>query len=82
MRNLYIFNFIVFVFSIITCTCFGGLMCLGIYTFIQDLKLIDNNLATDVTVIIIGYMFFKLSWSVMKGLFKHIQISGINNTNM
>ena len=36
---------------------FGGLFCLGMYSFIQDLKLIDNNLATDVTVIIIGYVF-------------------------
>lgn len=71
MKNLcYIFNFIVFIISIIECICFGGLMCLGIYTFIQDLKLIDNNLATDFTVIIIGYIFFKLSWSLIKGLFK------------
>ena len=46
-------------------------MCLGIYTFIQDLKLIDNNLATDVTVIIIGYVVFKLSWSLIKGSFKY-----------
>ena len=68
----YVFEIITFIFVILSCIIFGGLMCLGIYSFIQDLKLINNNLATDVTVIIIGYMFFKLSWSVMKGLFKHI----------
>lgn len=34
----------------------------------MHLKLIDNTLATDFTVIIIGYIFFKLSWSAIKGL--------------
>ena len=67
-----IFKIIIFVISIIECTCFGGLMCLGIYSFIQDLKLIDNNLATDVTVIIIGYVFFKLSKSIILDIYKRI----------
>lgn len=68
----YIFNFIIFVISIILCICFGGLFCLGMYSFIQDLKLIDNNLATDVTVIIIGYVFFKLSKSIISDIYKRI----------
>lgn len=63
----YIFEIIAFTSVILSCITFGGLFCLGIYSFIQDLKLIDNNLATDVTVIIIGYVFFKLSWSLIKG---------------
>ena len=67
----YAFEIITFIFVILSCLIFGGLFCLGIYTFIQDLKLIDNNLATDVTVIIIGYVVFKLSWSLIKGSFKY-----------
>ena len=67
----YVFEIITFIFVILSYIIFGGLMCLGIYTFIQDLKLIDNNLATDVTVIIIGYVVFKLSWSLIKGSFKY-----------
>jgi len=63
----YIFEIIAFTSVILSCITFGGLFCLGIYSFIRDLKLIDNNLATDVTVIIIGYVFFKLSWSLIKG---------------
>lgn len=63
----YLFEVITFIFVILSCLIFGGLFCLGMYSFIQDLKLIDNNLATDVTVIIIGYVFFKLSWSLIKG---------------
>lgn len=62
----YLFIIIAFAITIITCVFFGAIMCLGIYTFIQDLKLIDNNLATDFTVIIIGYIFFKLSWWLIK----------------
>ena len=62
----YLFIIIAFAITIIVCVSFGAMMCLGIYSFIQDLKLIDNNLATDVTVIIIGYVFFKLSWSLIK----------------
>lgn len=64
----YLFEVITFIFVILSCLIFGGLFCLGMYSFIQDLKLIDNNLATDVTVIIIGYVFFKLSWSLIKGI--------------
>ena len=63
----YIFESIAFITVILSCLSFGGLFCLGMYSFIQDLKLIDNNLATDVIVIIIGYIFFKMSWSLIKG---------------
>lgn len=62
----YAFEIIIFIFVILSCIFFGGLFCLGMYSFIEDLKLIDNNLATDVTVIIIGYIFFMLSWSLIK----------------
>lgn len=63
----YAFEMIAVTAVILSCISFGGLFCLGMYSFIQDLKLIDNNLATDVTVIIIGYVFFKISWSLIKG---------------
>lgn len=63
----YVFEMIAVTSVILSCISFGGLFCLGMYSFIQDLKLIDNNLATDVTVIIIGYVFFKISWSLIKG---------------
>ena len=62
----YFFNVIVFTISIITCIWFGGLMSIGIYKFTQDLNLIDNNLAIDFVAIIIGYVFFKLSWITIK----------------
>lgn len=64
----YAFEIITSMFVIISCIIFGGLFCLGMYSFIQDLKLIDNNLATDVIVIIIGYVFFKLALSTLKGM--------------
>ena len=59
-------NYFVFAISIITCIWFGGLMCIGIYKFTQDLNLIDNNLTIDFVAIIIGYIFFKLSWLIIK----------------
>lgn len=62
----YFFNVIIFTISIITCIWFGGLMCIGIYKFTQDLNLIDNNLTIDFVAIIIGYIFFKLSWLTIK----------------
>lgn len=60
------FELITVIFATSFCLFFGILTSLGIYTFIQDLKLIDNNLATDVTAIIISYIFFRLSWSPIK----------------
>ena len=64
----YVFEIITFIFVILSCIIFGELMCLGIYTFIQDLKLINNNLATDFTAIVIGYIFFKLSCLIIKSI--------------
>lgn len=64
----YVFEIITFIFVILSCIIFGGLMCLGIYSFIQDLKLINNNLATDFTAIVIGYIFFKLSCLIIKSI--------------